>query len=247
MGVKGGASLARTLCTAVAAMFFLMSTVPAHRAEAQVSTFPLDSIDGLEVVHAKTEVAVYRGRKAVRLTSLPEREGEVRGPKSEVPTPPDDMLAILKASSFKDGVIEAQVAGSPLPGAPSDARGFIGIAFRVQDDSHYECFYIRPTNGRAEDQLRRNHSAQYVSAPDYPWFRLRKENPGAYESYVDLESGAWTRLKIVVTGAQARLYVNGAEQPALIVNDLKLGETHGRVALWADPTTDAYFSNLTIK
>src|SRR5438270_9813966 len=104
MGVEGGASLARTLCTAVAAMFFMMSTVPAHRGEAQVSTFPLESIDGLEVVHAKTEVAVYRGRKAVRLTPVPEREGEVVGPKSEVPTPPDDMLSMLKASSCKASV-----------------------------------------------------------------------------------------------------------------------------------------------
>jgi hypothetical protein len=86
-----------------------------------------------------------------------------------------------------------------------------------------------------------------VSEPDYPWDRLRKENPGVYESYVDLESGAWTKIKIVVAGTQARLYLNGADQPALVVNDLKLGETHGRVALWAHWTTDAYFSDLTIK
>lgn len=238
MRVEGGAALGRTLCTAMAAVVFLVSASPGRwAAGAQVTSFRLDSVDGLEVVHAKTEVRTYRGRKAVRLVPVPEEE-----------SPDDTMLAIVKASSFKDGVIEAEIAGSPRPGAPSDARGFVGIAFRVQpDDSHYECFYIRPTNGRADDQLRRNHATQYVSAPAYPWFRLRKENPGVYESYVDLESGTWTRLKIVATGAQARLYVNGAEQPALIVNDLKLGETQGRVALWADPTTDAYFSNLTIK
>jgi hypothetical protein len=234
----GGASLGRTLCTAIAAVVFLASALSGRGAAgAQATTFRLDSVDGLDLVGAKAEVATYRGRKAVRLIPVPEHE-----------SPDDTMLAILKASTFKDGVIEAEIAGSPRPGASSDARGFIGIAFRVQpDDSHYECFYIRPTNGRADDQLRRNHATQYVSEPDYPWFRLRKENPGVYESYVDLESGTWTRIKIVAIGGQARLYVNGAEQPALIVNDLKLGETHGRVALWADPTTDAYFSNLTIK
>lgn len=230
--------MGRILCAVIAAAVLLVSALPGRGAAgAQATTFRLDSVDGLEVVHARTEVAIYRGRKAVRLVPAPEHE-----------SPEDTMLAILKASSFKDGVIEVEIAGSPRPGAPSDARGFVGIAFRVQpDDSHYECFYIRPTNGRADDQLRRNHTTQYVSAPDYPWFRLRKENPGLYESYVDLESGTWTKLKIMATGAQARLYVNGAEQPALIVNDLKLGENHGRVALWADPTTDAYFSNLTIK
>jgi hypothetical protein len=212
--------LGRPLNRAVVAVVFLIGALPGRSsAGGQTTTFRLDSLNGLEAVHAKTELATYRGRKALRLVPVPQAENG-----------DDTMLAILKASDFKDGVIEAEIAGSPRPGAPSDARGFVGIAFRVQPGaSHYECFYIRPTNGRAGDQLRRNHSTQYVSFPDYPWFRLRKEEPGVYESYVDVESGAWTKLKIVVTAVQARLYVNGAEQSALIVNDLKLGVTHGRL------------------
>jgi hypothetical protein len=103
------------------------------------------------------------------------------------------------------------------------------------------------TNGRADDQLQRNHSVQYISQPDYTWQRLREENPGMYESYVDLVAGAWTRIKIVVSGTKARLYVNNAEEPCLIVNDLKLGENHGPVALWTGSDTEAYFSNLTIR
>jgi hypothetical protein len=230
--------LGRPLNRAVVAVVFLIGALPGRSsAGGQTTTFRLDSLNGLEAVHAKTELATYRGRKALRLVPVPQAENG-----------DDTMLAILKASDFEDGVIEAEIAGSPRPGAPSDARGFVGIAFRVQPGaSHYECFYIRPTNGRAGDQLRRNHSTQYVSFPDYPWFRLRKEEPGVYESYVDVESGAWTKLKIVVTAVQARLYVNGAEQSALIVNDLKLGVTHGQVALWADSTTDAYFSNVRIR
>ena len=68
-----------------------------------------------------------------------------------------------------------------------------------------------------------------------------------YESYVDLEAGAWTKMKIVVSGREARLYVNGSDQPSLLVSDLRLGETHGQVALWAYWSTDAYFSNLRIQ
>src|SRR5262249_27218398 len=148
----------------------------------------------------------------------------------------------------KDGTIEVEVAGAPRAGADPGARGFIGVEFRLQPQaSRYECFYLRPTNGRADDQLRRNHSVQYVSGPDFPWERLRKENPGVYESYVDPERGGWTGFKIVVSGVKARLYVNGADQPCLIVNDLKLGEGHGQIALWATTTTDGYFSNLTVK
>ena len=48
------------------------------------------------------------------------------------------------------------------------------------------------------------------------------------------------------TGVRARLYVNGAAQPALIVNDLKRGVTTGAIGLWIGPGTEAYFRNLRI-
>jgi hypothetical protein len=99
---------------------------------------------------------------------------------------------------------------------------------------------------RADDQLRRNHSVQYVSHPDFPWNRLRQEHPGVYESYADLEPAAWTAMKIVVEGTTARLYINSTEQPCLVVTDLKHGNGAGRIALWAHVETDAYFGTLAI-
>jgi hypothetical protein len=61
-----------------------------------------------------------------------------------------------------------------------------------------------------------------------------------------METGAWTKMKIVVSGTTAKLYVNGAAQPCLIVNDLKHGGGPGRVALWAHVDTDAYFSAINL-
>ena len=161
---------------------------------------------------------------------------------------PLDPIIRLEGINFQDGVIEADVAGTPAPGASKDVRGFIGIAFRVQaDPARYEAFYIRPTNGRAEEQLRRNHANQYVGMPEYPWERLRKEHPGVYESYADMVAGEWTKLRIEVEGSKARLFVNGADQPALIVNDLKLGQNaSGGVALWVGPGTEGYFTNVKV-
>ena len=145
------------------------------------------------------------------------------------------------------GEIELEVAGKPAQGASEGARGFVGIAFRVQGaGERYEYIYIRPTNGRAEDQVRRNHSVQYSAHPDYPWDRLRKEAPEKYESYADMQPGAWTKLKVVFSGTKARLYLHGSAQPNLIVNDLKNGETSGRVALWVGSESEAYFTNLRI-
>jgi hypothetical protein len=44
----------------------------------------------------------------------------------------------------------------------------------------------------------------------------------------------------------ARLFVHGAAEPCLIVNDMKLGDTEGAVALWVGPGTEGYFANLKI-
>src|SRR4051794_1459228 len=110
-----------------------------------------------------------------------------------------------------------------------------------------ESFYIRPTNGRAEDQVRRNRSTQYFSYPGYDFDRLRREAPGQYESYADLVPGEWTHLRIEVSGATARLYVGAATQPTLIVRDLKRGaDAHGTVGLFVDNGTDGHFRNLVV-
>lgn len=111
---------------------------------------------------------------------------------------------------------------------------------------HLERIRLRPTNGRADDQVRRNHSTQYSSYPDFDFARSRREAPEKYESYVDLQPGVWTKYKIEVENRKARLYVNGSEQPCLVVNDLKLDPRAGGVALWVGPGTEGYFSNLKI-
>lgn len=197
-------------------------------------TYSLDSLSDLELHNVKAEAVTYRGRRAVRLVE--------DGPPSA-----GHSIAILKRSEFQDGVIQAEVAGAPRADAPRDMRGFVGIAFRVGSrGEHFECFFIRPTNARAGDQLRRNHSTQYISHPDFPWYRLREEAPGVYESYTDLVPGEWTHIRIAVSGLQARLFVGDAEQPCLVVNDLKRGESSGQIALWIGTGTEAHFSNLSI-
>jgi len=220
-------------------------------AKAEGLSMPLDSMEGLDVenvregdvdaVKTKSEIVTYRGRRALKILN------------TDDPTAPKTMMgaqtiAIAKATDLGNGTIEAEVAGMPREGASPSTRGFVGIAFHVQGKGErYECFYLRMTNGRATEQAMRNRATQYISRPGYPWNKLREEFPGVYESYVDLEPGVWTKVKIVVSGTKASLYVNGAEQPTLIVNDLKLGETHGQVALWAGSDTEAYFSDLTVR
>lgn len=149
---------------------------------------------------------------------------------------------------FKNGIIEIDISGKPSETSSEQARGFAGLAFRINNDnSKFECIYLRPTNGRADEQIRRNHSVQYISYPDFPWNKLRRDFPEKYESYVDLVPGEWTKMKIEVNGDKAKLYVHGNAQPTLIVNDLKHGsENHGCIGLWIGPGTVAHFSNLLV-
>ncbi len=156
-------------------------------------------------------------------------------------------MAIVNGRQFQDGTIEVDVAGRRGPYAVPSDRGFVGVVFRLSADrSKSEYIYLRPDNGRATDQVQRNHSIQYSSHPDFPWPRLRQEFPEKYESYVDLEPGVWTRMRIDVSGTTARLYVHDNTQPNLIVTDLKHGVSQGGVALWIGAGSEAFFSNLRI-
>lgn len=157
-------------------------------------------------------------------------------------------VAVLKDIDFHNGTIEATISGQPQANAGEGARGFVGIAFRVAaDTSKMELFYIRPTNGRTNDQVRRNHSTQYVSMPGFPWEKLRKETPEKYEAYADMVPAEWTKVKIEVKDETAKFYVNGASQPTLIVNDLKQGkDLRGSVGLWIGPGSLGHFADLKV-
>ena len=154
----------------------------------------------------------------------------------------------IKSVDFKDGAIEVKVLSRLLKNAPASARGFIGVAFHIDSlNSRFESIYLRPTNGRADDQLRRNHSIQYFSYPDYKFDRLRKEAEGVYESYADMGLNEWITMRIEVKGKQAKLFLNDNKQPSLIVNDLKLGDNvSGAIGLWVDVGTEGYFKDLKI-
>jgi hypothetical protein len=208
--------------------------------QVRTTTISLDNPSEMQLRNVKTEQVTYKGRKALRVTAA-------------APASVSDgmQLVILNKAEFQDGVIEIELTGEPSANAGEGARGFVGVAFRLsldaaKDAAKYECFYLRPTNGRADDQVRRNHSTQYISHPDFPWHRLRKEFPEKYESYVDLAPGEWTKLKIEARGDKARLYVHDASQPVLVVNDLKQGPGQGHIALWIGPGTVAHFANLRV-
>lgn len=155
-----------------------------------VRSFALDSTAGIEARGVTVEKSIHKGRTGLRVIEADEAPGYT--------------VAIVKDAQMLDGTIEMELSGAPRAGSPEGSRGFVGVAFRVQVEAgQFEAFYLRPTNGRADDQLRRNHSTQYISHPGYPWQKLRAEFPGVYESYVDVVPAEWTKVRIEVEGRRA--------------------------------------------
>jgi hypothetical protein len=211
----------------------LSSSTILHAQETQFENY------GVQPVQVIMSITELDGKKAVRIS----RDTTIKG--ADIPT----FVRLSNTDDFSNGTIEVMLLSRLLPTAGPGARGFIGLAFRIaKDNSKFESIYLRPTNGRADDQLRRNHSTQYFSYPDYPFDRLRKESEGKYESYADMGLNEWIKMKIVVKDATAKLYLNDNPQPVLLVNDLKLGAaSSGAIGLWVDGGTDAFFREIKVR
>jgi hypothetical protein len=192
----------------------------------------------LEPIQVTTSLETLSGRDVVRVVKSP-----------AVTKDDEATFTRIKGVQFHNGTIEVKVLSKLLPNAPEHARGFIGVAFRINDDnSKFEAIYIRPTNGRAEAQLRRNRSVQYFSFPDFKFDRLRKEAPGEYESYADMGLNEWITLRIEVAGQKAKMFLNDSRQPVLVVNDLKHGAgAPGGIGLFVDVGTEGFFSDLKVQ
>jgi hypothetical protein len=148
----------------------------------------------------------------------------------------------------KNAVIEVKVLSriqspSPFP----MARGFIGIAFRInEENTAYESIYLRPANGRSKNQFARNHAVQYYAYPNYKFDRLRKESKGEFETYADIGLNEWITMRIEVEGKKATLYLNNQKHPSFIVNEMKGESESGSIGLWVDIGTEGYFKDLKI-
>lgn len=213
-------------------IFFLLQSVP--DLNAQIFRFEKDM---LEPINVSMTVEKFMGKDVVKVIKDP-----------AIKEIDQATFVKIKGTEFRNGTIEVSVLSRLLPDAGPLARGFIGVAFRInEDNTKFESIYIRPTNARADDQVRRNHTLQYFSFPDFPFYRLRKESPEKYESYADMALNEWVKIKITVKDSTAQLFINNGIHPCLIVNDLKHGANAvGAIGLWVDVGTEGYFSDLKI-
>jgi len=112
---------------------------------AQAKRYPLDSTTGLRLHNVVADPAVLQGKKGLRILPSEDARRRLQSMTSnqQLLFP---QLASIEGLEFANGVIEAEIAGAPAPGVGEAARGYVGIAFRVQNDgATYDAFYLRPT------------------------------------------------------------------------------------------------------
>lgn len=155
---------------------------------------------------------------------------------------PGDGVAWLKNIEFTNGIIEADIKGKDVRG-----RSFVGIAFRGVDEKNYDVVYFRPFNFMSDDSVRKGHSVQYISHPDYPWHRLRKEQAEKYKNPVNPvpNPNSFFNAKIIIEKPKISVYVNDGKEPCLVVKELT-NRNGGWIGLWMGNNSDGTFANLKI-
>lgn len=151
-------------------------------------------------------------------------------------------VAWLPSFQIGDGVIEVDVKGRNEPG-----RSFVGLAFHGTNVENYEVVYLRPFNFRAESEVSRSHSVQYVLVPSHEWRRLRNEHPGQYETALASPPApdAWIHLRLELAGPTVRAFIDRASEPALVVDRIGVKE-RGWIGLWVGHGSDGTFANLRV-
>src|SRR6185369_5365920 len=140
----------------------------------------------------------------------------------------EDDVATLKDFEMTDGVIDADMAGT-------GARGFYNIFFRTQPNGDGEEVYLRPHKTGLDDAQQYSPMFQRVGV----W---QIYNGPGFTAAVDIPRDAWFHVRLVIAGAQAKLYVSNMAVPLLVMNDLKSGIRKGGVGF-----TGVRISNIEIR
>lgn len=193
--------------------------------------------DNFKAVHTTIDNVLLDGEEVLRVVKA-----------AKIMEFDENTYAKLVDTSFHNGIIEVKMLSRLLPDAPDFARGFIGIAYRISDDdTKFESFYVRPTNGRTDDPVRKAHGCQYFSYPKYTFEYFRDHNIKKYEAPVDIGLNEWINLRAVIEGEYAEFYINNVKEPILIVEDMKHGaDQTGALGFFVDIGTEAFFKDLKI-
>jgi hypothetical protein len=196
----------------------------------------------LHSVTARAEFAT--GRQALRIELRDEVtvHGKANVDYVDMPT-----FAALPVS-FENGVISVDILSRLNSKAPDYARAFAGLAYRIADDlSSFETVYLRPLNGIGLNPPppRDRRAAQYFAFPDWRFERLRENYPDdRFEAAADIAPDTWMNLRLEIKGETLGVRVNGKQ--IMAIGQTKAAPKMGKIGLFVDIGTEAFFSNLEV-
>jgi len=142
--------------------------------------------------------------------------------------------ATLKDIVFQNGIIEVDIATTP------QTRSYPAILFRKQDPATYERIYIRPHRSVYYDD-----ALQY--APSFHGVDSWQLYSGPGKSgALDIPSGEWNHLKIMVSKDRADVYWNDDPKPALIIDRLDHGMSEGAIELMNPQPGSAFYADFSV-
>jgi hypothetical protein len=141
-------------------------------------------------------------------------------------------IATVVGTHFTNGGIEFDVAFT-------GERGFMGGVWRVQDAKNYEEFYLRPHQSGNPDANQYQPVLHGLEA----WQLYHGKG---YSVPIVYRFNEWTHVKILFAGAQAEVYIQDMEKPALFIDELEGSAEPGAVGLRVTPNAaPAHFSNFS--
>lgn len=173
---------------------------------ASAQPIPFDS-ERWEISGAEHEVVMYQGKQSVYLKGA---------------------SAALSDVSFTTGIIEFDINFS-------DARGFMGAFWRLQDPNNFEQFYVRPHQSGKPD------ACQYTPIFNQLAGWQLYHGPG-YGEVVNFRFDVWQHVKIVVGTNHAEVYIDSNE-PILVTQPFKHDTQAGPVGVYSGNFAGAYFAN----
>lgn len=139
-------------------------------------------------------------------------------------------MVLLKEASFKNGIIEFDIAFS-------QKRGFTGVTWRRTNAGNYEDFYMRPHMSGNPDANQYTPVFNGVTG----WQLYHGEGYGSTLTYPFTR---WIHVKVVVWEDQAQVFIDDMKEPAIKIPELKHEPESGGMALRAF-LTPVYFSEFT--
>lgn len=208
-------------------------------------TYPLDRLPEGAIPHGVTaNPTTIEGKQAVRITLTDKvSKGKPHIDFIDMPT------FLMIPTDFKNGTISVDLFSQLRKDAPDYARGFAGLAYRIDaTQDFFEAVYLRPLNGLKVNPAppRDQRAIQYFCYPEWKFDRLREEYPeGDFEAGAHIAPAEWINLRLNIDKNKLTVFVDDVE--CLSLDQTKAEETYGKIGLFVDIGTEAYFCNLKIE